>query len=90
MDVYIRLGSIGGAVVTLQERLGAHGHKVPVTGFADPATMTAAETFQKKHRIHERGVVTAETWGALEAEPEQKPKPKHPAEQKVPAKGADD
>ena len=76
MNIHIRLGSIGGAVVALQERLVAHGHKMPITGFADPLTMTAVEAFQEAHGIIERGVVNAETWNALEAEPEAKPEQK--------------
>jgi len=76
MNIHIRLGSIGGAVVALQERLVAHGHKTHVTGFADQPTMTAVEAFQEAHGIAERDVVTAETWGALEAEPEAKPEQK--------------
>lgn len=65
----IRLGSIGGAVVTLQERLTAHGLKTHITGFADRPTMDAVARFQKTHRIHEDGVVASETWAALLADP---------------------
>lgn len=73
----IRLGSIGGAVVTLQERLAAHGLKTHTTGIADKPTMDAVARFQKTHRIHEDGVVAMETWRALEADPEpKKPRPK--------------
>lgn len=81
MDMFIRLGSIGGAAVMLQERLTAHGIKTHLTGFADRPTMDAVERFQETHGIKERGCVASETWTALEAEPvAKKPAAKRGAE----------
>jgi len=77
VNIPIRLGSIGGAVMMLQERLTVHGFKTHTTGFADRPTMDAVARFQKARRIHEDGVVASETWRALEADPEpKKPRPK--------------
>lgn len=69
MNMLIRLGSVGGAVVTLQDRLTVHGHKVDSTGLADKPTMDAVARFQKARRIHEDGVAGVDTWAALLADP---------------------
>lgn len=68
----IRRGSAGDAVRRAQDRLQAHGHKLPLYG-ADgdfgAETEQAAKAFQAAKKLEVDGVIGPKTWAALLGEP---------------------
>lgn len=66
---FVRQGSSGPQVETLQKLLNAHGAKPPVAvdGFAGPATVAAIKAFQEKTGVVVDGIAGPQTFAALAA-----------------------
>jgi len=60
-------GAQGLYVERAQFLLNAHGASLDITAIFDTATLTAVQSFQTAHGLHESGVVDQETWQALAA-----------------------
>jgi peptidoglycan hydrolase-like protein with peptidoglycan-binding domain len=63
----LRKGSAGGAVVDLQMRLSAYGHRIGEDGRFGHETAVAVRAFQAEHGLNTDGIVGPATWAALGA-----------------------
>lgn len=63
----VRIGSTGGAVTILQQRLNAHGASpaLKADGVYGPRTLASVKAFQKRKRLTVDGIVGPRTWKAL-------------------------
>ena len=62
---YLKQGSSGDAVRSIQQRLAALGYKVSVDGSFGPGTCAAVKACQTKNGLTGDGVVGPNTWTAL-------------------------
>lgn len=62
---FLRRGSTGDAVRTMQQRLSCLGYSVSVDGNFGPGTNAAVKACQKKNGLAGDGVVGPKTWAAL-------------------------
>jgi predicted chitinase len=62
---YLRPGSRGNSVRSLQQRLNDIGYNVSVDGNFGPGTCAAVKACQGKNRLSDDGIVGPKTWAAL-------------------------
>ena len=62
---YLRQGSQGDAVRSMQQRLSDLGYTVSVDGNFGPGTGTAVKACQGKNGLSDDGVVGPDTWAAI-------------------------
>jgi peptidoglycan hydrolase-like protein with peptidoglycan-binding domain len=60
-----RKGDQGHPILTLQELLRAHGHKIAVDGVFGPATESAVRAVQTSRGLAADGIVGPQTWPAV-------------------------
>ena len=65
----LRQGSKGQAVVSMQNRLRAHGYSVVADGVFGPNTLAAVRSFQTAKGLAADGIVGPQTWAKLNAAP---------------------
>jgi hypothetical protein len=64
-SVVLQVGSMGPAVVSLQQALDQNGESITADGDFGPATRAAVEDFQQKHGLTADGIAGPETLRAL-------------------------
>jgi hypothetical protein len=64
-DRWLRQGMTGHDVRVLQQYLGFAGFRTHITGSFDPSTTRSVIAFQRKHKLSDDGVVTADVASSL-------------------------